>query len=220
MKKINALSFLLVSGMMIFACESKKEETSQQSTDSLSVAAKKDTGAATVFNVDTASTIVKWTGKKLSGDNHYGTIKVKSGQLQIAGNQLTGGSLEIDMTSIKNEDLKDKKKNDKLIGHLKSDDFFGVDKYPTSSFVISNVAPGQDGKTMVTGTLTLKGKTDQVTFPANITVSENKLNASGKFMVDRSKFDVRYGSGKFFENLGDKLINDEIELEFDMKGDK
>lgn len=173
--------------------------------------------------VDPAGSAVKWTGKKVTGA-HNGTVSLKSGQVELENNKLKGGNFEIDMTSIKVEDLKDPEYNGKLTGHLRSDDFFGVDKHPTSTFKITSVKElkkgtkgVKDATHEIAGDLTIKGVTQPVVFPAKISVKGDQATATGKLMVDRTKYNIRYGSGKFFENLGDKMINDEFEIELDLK---
>lgn len=158
--------------------------------------------------VNPETSIVKWTGKKIGG-SHHGEIEVKSGYLEFNNEQITAGEILIDMNSITNKDLESEEYNQKLVGHLKSDDFFGVEKYPTSSFVVTKATKFTDGKASVTGKLTIKGKTEELTF--NVVKSGESYNALVE--VDRSKFDVRYGSNSFFDNLGDKAINDIFTLD-------
>lgn len=162
--------------------------------------------------VDVQKSKVEWTGKKVTGQ-HNGTIDLQQGSLEVNKGKLTGGKIVMDMQSIKNVDLTDESYNSKLIGHLKSDDFFSVEKYPTSLLDITKVE-GTGANLTVTGNLTIKGKTNPVTFP--VTVSrEGKNNIyKGTITVDRTKYDVRYGSKSFFNDLGDKAINDEFTLDF------
>lgn len=170
--------------------------------------------------IDATQSSVRWTGKKVIGDKHVGTVAVKSGQVEFDGNNLKGGEVVIDMTSIKNEDVKDAGYNAKLTGHLKSDDFFGVDKNPTANFKITSVKAlkgGKDATHEIKGDLTIKGTTLPVTFPAKVEVKDGTASAKGKLSVDRTKYGIRYGSGKFFENLGDKMISDEFDLEIELK---
>ena len=146
---------------------------------------------------------VEWTGKKIGG-SHTGEIKLKSGNLEFKGDDIVGGKVVMDMNSITNTDLTDEGYNQKLVGHLKSDDFFGVEKFPTASFEVTKSSKFKDGKASVTGKLTIKGKTEEITF--DVLMEGDKY--STQIEVDRSKFDVRYGSNSFFDNLGDKAIND------------
>ncbi len=159
----------------------------------------------TVKPVKTGESSVEWTGKKVTG-KHYGTVGIKSGELKFDGDALVGGSFVIDMTTITVDDLEGEW-GDKLLGHLKSDDFFGVENHNTATFTITEVM-AKDGVYAVTGDLTIKGKTAPVTFTANVDGS----TATADITVDRTVYDIRYGSGKFFDNLGDKTINDNFTL--------
>ena len=114
------------------------------------------------------------------------------------------GSFVVDMTSITNTDLKDDDSNQKLVGHLKSDDFFGVEKYPTATFDLKESTKFSNGKATVSGEITIKGKKENISFE----VERSGKEYSATVDIDRSKFDVRYGSKKFFDNLGDRAIND------------
>ncbi|ULC60795.1 YceI family protein [Flaviramulus sp. BrNp1-15] len=154
---------------------------------------------------------VVWKGYKVTG-SHEGTISINSGTLMFEDDKLTGGEFEIDMTSINTTDLEGEYK-DKLDGHLKSDDFFGIETYPTATLVFKNVTSSGKNAYNVTGDLTVKGKTNPVSF--TISIYGNKATASLK--VDRTKYDVRYGSTSFFDNLKDKAIYDEFDLVADLE---
>ncbi len=146
--------------------------------------------------------VVKWTGNKIGG-SHNGEIKVKNGSLELKEGNIVKGYVVIDMKSITDSDLKNEAYNKKLVDHLISDDFFGVEKFPTATFTITKAGKFINGKASVSGKLTIKGKTEPVSFEVS------KLNNvySTQLKVDRSKFDVRYGSNSFFDNLGDKAID-------------
>ena len=147
--------------------------------------------------------VVKWTGNKIGG-SHNGEIKIKNGYIEFKGGIITNGMVVMDMNSITNSDLKDEGYNQKLVGHLKSDDFFGVEKFPVASFQITKAGDFTNGKATMSGILTIKGKAENISF--DVMKKENIYTAQVK--VDRSKFDVRYGSNSFFDNLGDKAIDD------------
>ncbi|MEH0154128.1 YceI family protein [Limibacter armeniacum] len=166
---------------------------------------------ADVFTVSTQKSTLKWVGKKVTGE-HSGTIQLKSGALEVKNGKLTGGSFEIDMNSIICEDLEDEGYNAKLIGHLKSDDFFSVDKFPVAKFDIKKAKAQGGGKYQITGDLTIKGIKNEITFPAEVNVEGNTVEANADIKVDRTKWNIRYGSGSFFDNLGDKTIDDNFEL--------
>lgn len=164
------------------------------------------------FEADPSSTVIGWKGDKIVGSEHVGTIDLKSGWLSLEGNAIIGGEFVVDMNSIKNSDIKDEKMRERLLGHLKSDDFFGVEKYPLSKLVVTGSSKFEAGKAVVKGTLTVKA----ATHPVEFTLTESKNGAvttyAADITFDRSLYDVRFGSGKFFSNLGDNAINDEIKL--------
>lgn len=176
---------------------------------------------ARAYKVDVEKSDVKWHAKKVTGE-HFGTIDLKSGQMDIQGNRVVGGTFAFDINSITVTDIKDAEYNQKLVGHLKSDDFFGAEKNPTATFRITSVKPiakaaaGQPNTT-VTGDLTIKGITKPVSFPATVTVKNGVATAKGHVTVDRSKFDIRYGSKSFFDNLGDKAIYDDFVVTLDLR---
>jgi len=168
---------------------------------------------ATTYAIDAAQSVLNWNGKKVTGE-HFGTVNVSKGNLVVNANKLTGGTVEIDLRTITSTDLKDNKEyHDKLIGHLKSDDFFGVDKHPTATFKITKVTPKGGNQYDIAGDLTIKGKTNPATFPATVTMAGNTVTAAGKASIDRTKYDIRYGSKSFFANIGDKAIYDDFTVE-------
>lgn len=158
--------------------------------------------------VNPEKSTVKWLGKKVGG-KHFGEIQLKSGYLVLQGDKITEGLIVVDMNSIKNTDLENEETNQKLVGHLKSDDFFGVEKYPTAQLVVTESTRFTNGKARVSGEITIKGSTEPISF--DVEMQENTYSA--ELSIDRSKFDVRYGSPSFFNNLGDKAINDIFTLE-------
>ncbi len=173
----------------------------------------KDTIA--VLNVDTEQSVIKWDGYKVTG-KHNGTVDLKSGNLEFDGEQLVGGNFTMDMTSITVLDLTGNYKA-KLEGHLKSDDFFGVEKHPTAKFEITRVVSrGTPGDYKVEGDLTVKGITKPIRFNAKVTEENGVKVARADMKLDRTDYNVRYGSGSFFDNLGDKTIYDEFDLSVEL----
>lgn len=160
--------------------------------------------------VDVAKSKVNWTGKKVTGE-HHGNIAFKEGNLEVTGGKVTGGKVVIDMNSVTDTDLTDPAWNAKLIGHLKSDDFFGVATYPTAELVITKV----DGDNF-SGNLTIKGVTLPNSFTATATKDGKSTVYKGTITIDRSKYGLKYGSKSFFDNLGDKVIYDEFTLDFSL----
>lgn len=161
--------------------------------------------------IKTDKSKVVWKGYKVTG-SHEGTINLQSGFLTFNEDKLTGGEIVIDMTTLISTDLEGEYKG-KLEGHLKSDDFFGVETYPTATLVFKNVEVFGKNSYTVIGDLTLKGKTNSITF--NISIYGSK--ASVFLKIDRSKYDVKYGSASFFDGLKDKVIYDEFDLVSDLE---
>jgi polyisoprenoid-binding protein YceI len=172
---------------------------------------------AQTYQVDTEKSLLKWKGEKVTGF-HVGTVKIKDGQLIKTGEKYSG-EFVIDMTTIENEDLQGEWKT-KLMNHLRSDDFFSVDKYPTATFKVTKVAlykprEGENYTHKVTGDLTIKGISNEISFPAIIEATDDMLTAEAAFTIDRTEWNIQFRSGSYFENLGDKLIYDDIK--FDLK---
>lgn len=161
--------------------------------------------------IKTEESRVVWKGYKVTG-SHYGTIAINAGFLNFDNEKLTGGEFEVNMTSISSDDLKGEYK-EKLEGHLKSDDFFGVEKYPTASLIFKKVKATGKNSYKVTGDIIIKGKTASVTF--DMSVYGNKATANLK--IDRTKFGVKYGSTSFFDGLKDKAIYDDFDLVVDLE---
>ena len=167
------------------------------------------------YAIDTKATTAKWLGKKVTGQ-HEGGISISKGNIVSDGKTVTGGSFEIDMNSITCTDLTDKEWNGKLVGHLKADDFFGTEKFPTSKFEITKATLKSGNDYDVTGKLTIKGITNEVTFPAMIRMDAKTFVTIAKITVDRTKYGIKYGSASFFEGLGDKALSNEFELDINV----
>jgi len=159
---------------------------------------------------------VKWQGGKqlILKDIHNGKISLTSGSFDIDGKTLKSGQFVINMKTITNDDIKNPKYSNKLVKHLSSDDFFAVEKYPTSTFKFSTttIKPGSK-VTMLNGELTLKGTTKKLSIPAMITWKDGVMTGKAKFKIDRSKWNVKYGSTSFFKSLGDKAILNDIDFD-------
>ncbi len=166
--------------------------------------------------VSKADSKINWLGKKVTGQ-HNGTIDVLNGEVMVDNGKVTGGKVVIDMKTIKNLDLTDAETNTKLVKHLSSADFFESDKYPTSTLELVKVEELKDAtkpnvNSTVTANLTMKDVTKSITFPAEIKIENGALTAKADFDIDRTDWNIKYGSGKFFDNLGDKMINDKFNL--------
>lgn len=164
--------------------------------------------------VDAKKSELAWKGKKvLVSSSHNGLIAIKDGKVTTKAGKVTGLKIVADMASIESLDMKGKSGKGKLEGHLKNEDFFDVKKYPTSSFTSTSVTPvkGKAGQYLVKGDFTVKGKTKPISFTATEKTKPIR-HLVADFSFDRTKWDVRYGSGKFFTGLGDKVIADAIEI--------
>lgn len=170
--------------------------------------------------IDTQNSSVQWKGYKVTGQ-HHGVVNIKSGELKFdESGTLIGGSFAIDMTTITNLDMSGSGK-EKLEGHLKSDDFFGVANFPTAKFVITKAIPrGKPGEYKIVGNITIKETTKEIKFDAKLAEAGNKVTAIADVRIDRSDFNVRYGSGSFFDGLGDKTIYDEFDLSIKLTANK
>jgi len=206
------LSLTLLS-LLVFATSCKNNNTEAEVTEAQEVV-EPTTGGE--FNINTEVSVIEWKGSKPTG-THHGTINLQEGSLIVNGTSVEGGKAVIDMTTIQDHDLEgDMKAN--LENHLKGTvegkegDFFDTNKFPTAMFEITEISENE-GKTMVSGNLTMKDQTHNITFPAVITHNENSVEIkSESFTIDRTLWGVNYGSKTVFDNLGDKFINDEIEL--------
>ena len=158
------------------------------------------------FEIAVAQSNIDWTGRKVTGA-HFGTIAVKEGNFSVSDGKLTGGQFVIDVASLKILDVTDPGTNAQFYGHLASDDFFSIDQYPEANFEITSV-----NNNHVTGNLTIKGITHSIGFDASVQVAGDTLTATGKIVVDRTKYDIKFRSGNFFTNLGDTLIYNDFDL--------
>jgi polyisoprenoid-binding protein YceI len=164
------------------------------------------------FKIDSKLSNIDWIGRKVTGA-HNGTIDVKEGNFLLNDGQITGGQVIIDMASLVILDVSDSATNTQFAGHLASDDFFSIEKYPTATFDLASVELQSGNKYHIIGNLTIKGITHAAGFDATITNSNDSLNLVGKLIVDRTKYDIKFRSGNFFKDLGDTLIYNDFELD-------
>ncbi len=171
------------------------------------------------FQIQTASSNVNWTGKKVLG-LHTGSINIANGFIEMAEDTIIGGEVQIDMTSIVITDIEDKKNHDEFLAHLLNDDFFSVDKFKIATLSITGSTKMENNKLKIDGNLTIKDITHPVSFIATVEVFTTFLHSLGEIAIDRTLYNIRYGSGKFLENLGDKLIFDDFVLQFKLIAEK
>ena len=201
MKKLIAL-LMFVS---LVSCNMNSNKTAETNDVAM-------TAADATYNIVQDKSSLIWTGREVSTTSHYGTINFTSGQFEIADGLISQGEFLVDMTSITVQDLTGGSK-ERLEGHLRSDDFFSVESFPTAHLYISSSEVISNGKWMVNGFLTIKDISHPVLF--EMVYTEDGWNAN--LVFDRSKYNVKFRSGTFFENLGDKLIYDDIELKINLK---
>jgi polyisoprenoid-binding protein YceI len=217
MKRVKFIAILILGAMIMASCGGRSEKAAE-------ISEKLDPGEkpedVIVKTVDKTQSTVAWIGTKVTGE-HDGTIGLSSGELYLVDNQLVGGNIVIDMTQIVVLDLEDPATNARLKGHLESDDFFSVATYPEAYFEMArlvkneNAAENEPNYT-ISGNLTIKGITHGISFPAHVKVENGKLHARADFDLDRTRWDVRFGSGRFFEGLGDNLIHDNFNIKLDL----
>ena len=201
MKKL----FTLLMFVSLVSCNMNSNKT--EDTNDATI-----TAADATYNIKLDESSLVWTGREVSTSSHYGSINFTSGQFEIADGLISQGEFLVDMTSINVQDLTGGSK-ERLEGHLRSDDFFSVESFPTAHLYISSSEVISNGKWMVNGFLTIKDISHPVLF--EMANTEDGWNAN--LVFDRSKYNVKFRSGTFFENLGDKLIYDDIELKINLK---
>ncbi|SFZ93932.1 Polyisoprenoid-binding protein YceI [Flaviramulus basaltis] len=216
MKK-NLLSILFISAITVSIVSCKDKAKEADTTEAEEVVAVTPEAK---FNVDLAASSIDWKGFKPAG-SHNGTIKIESGVLNTIDGKISGGTFLIDMASIEVKDIPaEDEGNGKLVGHLTSPDFFDIEKHPNAAFEVTGLEE-VEGKMMLSGNLALKDAKNNITFPVTVTQANDSITlVSETFTIDRTKWNVQYGSKSIFDNLGDKFINDDIELKIMLKAAK
>lgn len=169
------------------------------------------------FQIQQASSTVNWTGKKVLG-LHTGSINIANGFIEIKDNIIVGGEIEIDMTSIAITDIEDRKTNQDFLEHLLNDDFFAVDTFKIAKLTITGSSKIETNKFKIDGNLSIKDISHPISFISSIEIFTDTLHSLGEMVIDRTLYNIRYGSGKFIDNLGDKLIYDDFVLQFKLVG--
>ena len=213
--------FLLTLAAFTTACggpEGKEVESSAAQDETT----KTEMVASAQYDIDPSASIINWEGTK-PGGSHTGTLAVSNGQLMVADGQVVGGKFAIDLTKMESTDLEGEKA-ESLLGHLKSPDFFDVEKYPMANFVITQVqeSTNEDGRTHdITGNLNMHGKSRSITIPATVSMDGGMLKASTpKFTIDRNEWGVSYNNSSIAGIAKDKIISDEIGLEIMLVANK
>ncbi|MBS7229492.1 YceI family protein [Flavobacterium psychroterrae] len=167
----------------------------------------------TNFKIVSANSQIDWTGRKVTGA-HNGTIGIKEGYFILNDGKINSGKIIIDTTSIKILDVTDSATNAQFAGHLASDDFFSIEKFPTAKLDILTVKEISNNTYHLEGNLTIKDITHLVGFEAQVKNDGNKIVLTGKLVIDRTKYDIKFRSGNFFVDLGDTLIYNDFDLDF------
>lgn len=217
MKKLKLITLLLSGAFILASCGGPSEKAAEISER---IAPGEKPEGAVVKNIDMNRSTIAWEGSKITG-KHDGTIGLSKGEIYLYDNQVIGGNIVINMTTITVLDIEDPGTNARLRGHLESDDFFSVATYPEAFFEMAQIEKREDAAQgepnyTIRGNLTIKDITHGISFPAHIHIKDEKLTASADFDIDRTRWDVRFGSGRFFENLGDNLIHDNFNLKLDI----
>jgi polyisoprenoid-binding protein YceI len=206
--KLSITYLILMITPFFFGCSGPVKEENKNNASASSLALH--VGNEKYLAIDTKESVVTWKGSNLIGSNsHTGYVYISKGELMIENGQLTGGTVEVDMNTIED---KNHGSDNKLVYHLKDPDFFEVKKFPFSTIAITRVASINGENKKVTGNLTIKGITHPVTFPAQMEIKDGIVKADGKLVIDRTLWDVRYKSGKFYDNLADQAMSDSIEF--------
>jgi polyisoprenoid-binding protein YceI len=216
--KTKIISSLIITALVVTSCSDTPKGDQATVTDQQEVAS----GAGQTFNVDTTESRIRFTGNGV-GKNHPGTFHLSSGTVAIADNKVTGGQFTINVASMEMEQKSDMITG-KLRPHLLSGDFFDVEKFGIAKFEITKVEPyvasGADTSIVkganfsVSGNLTIKDVTKNITFPAKIDLDGNTLKTKGNFNIDRTQWKMAYGNDK---TLGDKFISETVNIELDLQ---
>ena len=204
--KLSITYLILIIAPLFFGCGGPVtgENKNNASANSISL----HVGDEKYVVIDAKESVVTWKGSNSFGP-HRGYVYISKGELMIENGQLMGGAVEVEMSTIEDESHRS---DNNLIKHLKDADFFDVKKFPFSTIAISRVAEINVEDKEITGNLSIKGITHPVTFPVKMEMKDGIVKASGKLVIDRTLWDVRYKSGKFFDNLKDQAIADSIEF--------
>lgn len=248
MKMLKQSALFLSFALAFAACDNGSRGTEAETGEAQQVV---EVAEATSFAIEPSSSELTWRGRKPGGE-HYGTIGVEGGVIQLQENAVVGGSIDINLNDIDVQDLEGEDEQ-KLAGHLKSPDFFAAEQYPTAKFIITAVEPYGNGEGItnpgnessalksqtggekkvdtkyvlenpthkVTGNLTLRDTTLSITIPAEIQVNDNQLTAKSKFLIDRTKWNVKYGDETDPVNKAkDKFIYNDVNVGFDIVASK
>ncbi|MEK6477576.1 YceI family protein [Catalinimonas sp. 4WD22] len=244
MKTLKYFSLAIVASFLVVSCAQKPQSDEAEVSEAQEV--EEVSASASSYALDLTQSELMWNGFKPTGQ-HYGTIGIEDGSLAVENNEVVGGNFTVDLNDIDVQDLEGEDR-DKLTGHLKSEDFFHVEQYPTAEFVITevnsynaNTASTEENENMavkvneeeiseyklenpthmVTGNLTMRDTTLSITFPARINVTDNEITAEAKFNIDRTNWKVSYNDeGDPVRVAQDKFIYNTVNVGFDITATK
>ena len=204
-KKLSITFLILIIAPFVFGCNGPVTAENNNKTSASSAALGQK------YSIDPKETVVTWKGSMViaSEEEHTGYVYLSKGDLMIDKGQLVGGTFEIDMNTI---EYKDREHKNSPVFHLKSPDYFDVKKFPIATFVITRVTSSNDKNMQVTGNLTIKEVTNEVSFPAKIDLKDGIVKANGKLVIDRTDWGIRYRSGKFYDVVADQIVSDDVEF--------
>ena len=214
---LNLITIAFLGSIALFSC---KNETKTVQEAPVTQVSKPDTIRLLPVSTEGAATyaisegVVNWLGKRTIGNRHTGTIKISGGELKFNQGRLLSGKVTIDMNSVSVNNMKDPGAKSDLESHLKDVDFFDVKKYPTGEFVFTEVLPSNtpDFNWVISGDLSLKGKTEHVNIPVKMNIAGDELSAeSANFVINRTKWGISFQSG-LLGTVKDKIIEDIVPL--------
>lgn len=225
MYKFNTLFATLFTVLFLVGCGESRQTKEAEVSDAKETSESSSTTGAE-YTVDLSNSKIEWEGeKKFTNAGHNGVISLKNGTFKIEDGAIQAGNFVIDMKTLQNTDLEDSPEDQKkLEGHLKSEDFFHVSKYPEAKFELTSIEPLENdnaGTHSVNGNLTLKDVTKNISFPAEVEMGKDKFKAQAEFHINRTDFNVKYGSKTFNPDLvKDKIIKDQIHLNLHIVANK
>lgn len=212
-----SLSILLATIFFVFGCSQKTQESVSNTEKPISQASVGSSDAQN-YRLDLSASTFGWHAEKVIGA-HDGFININRGEFSVKDGKIESGRFSIDMNSITNTDLTGSF-NEMLVNDLKSSNFFDSEKFPISTFEITKTEQSTDGSTKITGNLTIKDIKREIEFNTQITFTENTATATAEFQIDRTLWDIRYRSGSFFENIGDKAVDDLFTVKLNLTAQK
>ncbi len=218
-KTIGAIVVVAVIILALYYFVGPKESALTQPEITNQPTAEQISQTSGTYQLDTEESVIRWEGQKTFAGGHHGNVKFESGEVTLENGVPTSGSFVVDMTSLQDEDVQNEAMRAQLEGHLKSDDFFGVEAHPTANFVVTSTTQSEDDPAVyaIEGDMTIKGITNSISFPITLGINdEQKITAFAQFDLDRTRWDVRFGSDKFFDNLGDGVIDDNFTVQLNI----